>query len=29
MDVFFFDKRQSIKAGIHETKGIFVDLNVR
>ena len=28
IDVFFY-KRQSLKARIHETKGIFVDLNVR
>ena len=25
----FFDERQSIKAPIHETKGNFVDFNVR
>ena len=25
----FFDKRQSLKARIHETEGIFVDLIVR
>ena len=26
---FFFDKRQSLKARIHETEGIFVDFIVR
>ena len=25
----YFDKRQSLKARIHETEGIFVDLIVR